>query len=281
MFPPSQAGESKLMIIKVAMSEINKKHKQDINTKVIANRLFNQNNGLSNSFRTFNSVQSYYSQLAKNEFLDKNPSVNCCAVKLSRFIAEEARLNGISYVSGSIPESSFSSWINKIKRTSLWNYCDNDKELCTIYLKQMIQIMKSASILIESKGLLVISKKYTTKNLYEKLLYSFWNKTPWKNIFPSSEEEANHLHSNRKEISHLLQQHGSRDLNSLYRDYSYATGHKSDNILFSISFIDFYLITWLRHFDILNYTQGSFFNPVTIYITEPGRNILQNLSLTK
>ena len=225
------------------------------------------------SFNAFNSIYRFHSSLYNNESISFMKIKDCYALTLANAISN--KLSSENVVAGKdngLPESFY----NEIAET-LMDEVD-DKELCIINLKQTANIMKSGKIILFKDNIAYISENFQNReSLYCRLLQSFWNETEWADIFPSSPKDADKLYEKRNIFAELLIGfYADVSVEDISNDFFEMTDMAEKNNYFMISFLDFYLITWLNYFGIIDYTYK---NSGIIYISveDYGRDILKRM----
>jgi len=226
----------------------------------------------------FDAVAKYYSAVPENIF--KNPMVlkNCFALTLARSVLDRVSSGGIPALDNRIFSEEF--YLSCADGLILLSPPVRDRELLVIYLKQIVHILKESGIIYEDdKKFISAEEGLGSERLYWRLLESFWNEVGWETIFPSSPESARSLYENREVFAELLAgSYGMVSLEDLANDFFEITEICSRNDFFMISFIDFYLLTWLKHFGIVEYGSSSNNGVVHLSITDKGCNLLNSLS---
>ena len=111
--------------------------------------------------------------------------------------------------------------------------------------------------------------------MFYRLFNAFWNLVRWEDIFPSDPESARELKITRNILKDLVLRHyGAVSLNDIANEFFDMTGFSTPNDLLVISFLDFYFFTWLRHFGMIRYSNGTEIAPVRITVTDTGRTFL-------
>lgn len=225
----------------------------------------------------FESINRFYSSIGGSETGCQMNIRDCYALKL----ADEIRKRIQSGNSSTDKEGSFSEEFY----TELAAYVQDDEpqqdeDLAVIYLKQMMNVMKSCGIVKIDKGRAsAVESGMARERLYFKLLKSFWNETDWTEIFPSSPDAARKLFANREVFIGFLEEFYTKvSVEDLANDYFEMTEIATRNDFFMISFLDFYLLTWLRHFGIIDYNASSNSEVVHIMLNDYGREIIKILS---
>lgn len=228
----------------------------------------------------FNIVNLYSS---KNALSEKRPAQifysSCFAVRLARLLIGIVKNN--SYKTGK--GCSFNNDFYK-KCSLAVHSCElreevDDEELIAIYIKQTMQLLRVSELVFARKGTAMVSEPdVSDERLFIKLFLSFWNEVNWEDIFPSDPDAAVDLKENRSFIRDILLRHSSRvKLSDIANNFFNMTGFAALNDIMQISFLDFYLFTWLKHFGLIRYIENSRSNPVYVELTEFGRIFLSNL----
>jgi hypothetical protein len=222
----------------------------------------------------FNSIYKFHSSLYNNELFNFMTIKDCHALTLANAIINKLSSENISTdKENSFPESFY----NEIAETLINE--DEDNTICIINLKQTSNIMKKSKIILVKDNIAAISENFQNRErLYCRLLESFWNGTEWSEIFPSSPKDASKLHEQRDIFATLLLGFYTEvSVEDLSNDFFEITGISKKNNLFMILFVDFYLITWLSYFGIIDYTDKKNTNIVHISIEDYGRDILKSI----
>lgn len=142
----------------------------------------------------------------------------------------------------------------------------------------MVNIMRSADLIADRDGQAFITEIFSGKEkLYPVLLRSFWNECDWTVIFPSSPEAAEKIHDNREAFLEMLKATLTEiSVEELSADFFSATGICDTNDYFMISFVDFYLFTWLKHFGIIEYDVNGDHDIVLVTVNDYGRKVLNS-----
>lgn len=170
----------------------------------------------------------------------------------------------------------FDSALDSLIAQGLLSECDGDPELALINLKQAALILKNSSIVKDGAGL--DGMRIAAANpidLYRSLFYSFWNRIKWERLFPSMPDAAGILQLNRSIAADIVLRNVKPF--SLYEaagEIIEMTGMGRRNNLILVSFIDFSLFTWLRHFGIVEYCAGARTAAVRAKLSEHGRTFL-------
>ncbi len=229
--------------------------------------------GLSGRFETINR---FYSSLEGDDTIHQMNIKDCYALKLADAIKERILSGDVTTdKDGSFGNRFYSELALSIEPDDV----QRDEDLTVIYLKQMMNIMKSCGLVkIEKRKASLSDAGLSRDRLYFKLLKSFWNETDWAEIFPSSPEAAAKLFANREVFTGFLEEFYTKvSVEDLSNDFFEMTEIAEANDFFMISFLDFYLITWLRHFGIIDYNTSSNSEVVHIMLNDYGREIIKIL----
>lgn len=229
-----------------------------------------------NNEKIINSITEYYNILSSTHIEYEVSLNNCFAVRLAKLIINIIK-NDNYLMKGSLSDEFYLFASLQLKKTDQANEIE-DNDLIVIYLKQCVNILRSSAILKAKNDVaVIIEDDYNDLTLFTILFDSFWNSTPWENIFPSDTEAALFLHSQRNILTDTLLRHFKKiKLNNFANEFFELTGFSYKNDLIMISFLDFYFLTWLKHFGIINYT-GSMNRPVCIELTQSGRKVLESI----
>jgi len=259
-------------------------HKKDItrqNTRICNKYLFRdtetpvKNNGGNSALNYFNLITRYYSSLHNTDSTFSIPVNECFALQLAEVITEKITTERIIINR----DKSFSTtFYNQLSESLKSTSQINDVELLVIYLKQMVNIMRSADLISDRNGQAFLKQIFTEKEkLYPVLLRAFWNECDWRIIFPSSPEAAEKIHDNRDAFLEILRTTLTEaSVEEIAADFFSVTGICEANDYFMISFVDFYILTWLRHFGIIEYEVRGEHDLVLITVNDYGRKVLKS-----
>jgi len=251
------------------------KKERNINYTFFKTKKQNDDKKFNNSaLDVFNSIYRFHSSLYNNESFSFMEIKDCYALTLANAISN--KLLSEEIVTGkenSLPESFYNETAETIISET------GDKELCIINLKQMANIMKRGKIILFKENIASICENFQNReSLYCRLLESFWNETEWTEIFPSSPKNASKLYEKRDVFAELLLGFYTEvSVEDISNDFFEITGIAEKNDFFMISFLDFYLITWLNFFGIINYTDKNDKEIVYISIEDYGREIIKRI----
>lgn len=226
---------------------------------------------------SFEAAAKFYSALPGSFYSNPMELKDCFALILAGAVIDKAGPGTYKSSEKSMfSEDFYSECADEVmEKSSLVD----DRELVVIYLKQSVHMLEMSGILFADKDSIIhVKKGLSDERIYRSLINSFWNRVDWKTIFPSSPESAALLHQNRELFADLLcGYYGPVNIEALSNDFFDLTEITFRNDYFMISFIDFYLLTWLKHFGIIEYHNNSADNIVNIYLTESGRPRLKSL----
>jgi hypothetical protein len=231
----------------------------------------------SDYFNLFEAASKFYSAVPGSFYSYPMKYKNCFAIILAGVIVEKAGHGKIKSGGNSMFSEDFYSVCadEVMKKSSLVE----DRELIIIYLKQSVHMLENCGILFKDNDSIInVKDGLSDERVYRNLLNSFWNSIDWKTIFPSSPESAASLHQNRELFAELIcGYYGPVNIEELSNDFFDLTEITVRNDNFMISFIDFYLLTWLKHFGIIEYHSNSADDIVYVSLTESGRPLLKSL----
>jgi len=255
----------------------NKSERKDKEINQIYFRVKEQNDDkkfCNSALSTFNSIYKFHSSLQSNELFKSMKIKDCYTLTLANAIIDKLSSEKIIAGKGnSLPEKFY----DEVSETLLQE--DGDKELIVINLKQLANIMKRGGLIVFKDKAAVVSEGFQNRDsLYFRLLQSFWNETEWSDIFPSSPEAAVKLHENRNIFAELIQGFYTEvSVEDISNDFFEMTDIAERNDYFMISFLDFYLIAWLRNFGIIDYSSRTNTEIIYLSIQDYGREILRKL----
>jgi len=153
-----------------------------------------------------------------------------------------------------------------------------DDELLLIYVKQLVIIMRESGLLENDMGVASIRMPGSVPEYFKILFNGFWNKCKWADIFPSAPDAAAEIQATRTIFIDLLCNSGNEvAVEKLANDFFEMTGFADINNAFLISFLDFYLVTWLNHFGLVSYRFSGVHDPVSITMSKFGRWFLRDM----
>ena len=251
------------------------KKKRNINQTVLRTEKQNFDKKFNNSaLDAFNSICRFHSSLYNNELFSFMNIKDCHALTLANAISDKlSSENIVADKDNGLPELFY----NEIAETLIDE--DGDKEICIINLKQTANMMKSGNIILFKDNIASISENFLNReSLYCRLLESFWNETEWSEIFPSSPKDADRLYEKRNVFAELLIGfYTDVSVEDISNDFFEMTDMAEKNDFFMISFLDFYLITWLNYFGIIDYTDKKNTGIIYISVEDYGRDILKRI----
>lgn len=189
-----------------------------------------------------------------------------------------------TYSSGNdyfLPASFYTSLTVDLYR-SAFRPMDADQDMIEIFLKQLLHIMREAGLVFSSDKRILSDEGISEISLYSQLIETFWNSMDWQEIFTSSPEHAADLQETRSLfIDLLLQTRPETQVDDFIRNFFSMSGFAAASDLFSLSFVDFYLINWLHNFGIIELIQNDPASPVLFSLTPFADTFLARFSLTK
>ncbi len=237
----------------------------------------NKKNSRSLMFNSFEAASKFYSALPGSFFSNPMELKDCFALILAGAVIGKAGSGKYkSCESSMFSEDFYSDCADDVMGNSS---LVEDRELVIIYLKQTVHILEKGDILFTDEDSFIhVKEGLSDERVYRNLVNSFWNLVDWKTIFPSSPESAVALYQNREIFADLLcGYYGPVNIETLSNDFFDLTEITERNDYFMISFIDFYLLTWLKHLGIIEYSGNSADEIVYISLTESGRPLLKTL----
>jgi hypothetical protein len=227
--------------------------------------------------QTPRNIASSYLLSASHSRLSSLCDTGCFAVRLAEFIIETIGGNIFPVNDEGRFHDGFYRFIMKSIKTAPLAAEIEDRDLLLIYIKQSVAILRKARIIQNEDGVARIGERPVSGfAMYARLFTAFWNDLEWEEIFSSDTSLAMDLKRNRYILMDLTLSHsGPVNLETLANDFFDFTGFSRLGDLFSISFLDFYFYTWLRHFGIVEYSAPRDDAPVSITVTDRGRKLLK------
>lgn len=223
---------------------------------------------------TMDIISGFYSFTSSHESTPSTQQTSCPAVIMARHLIKRIEIDAPALTDdGSLPHSFYQRALPGIKGLGLFHE-EWDEELVTIYLKQTAMILRTSGFIISDDNHAAAGR--AGGDFYTELLQTFWNETLWSQIFPSDPEGASELWKNRSIFIDILGSSLNADLTHICNQFFELTGFARKGDMISISFIDFYLVTWLQNFGIVQVTDTGDEN-ITVNLTETGQNILPHL----
>jgi len=234
------------------------------------------------SIDSFSTINNYYELISGNESNSTEFDLSgSFAVRLSRYLIDIICTSPFSVSKGDrFGDDFYIECMKVLDGSGLMEEAGGDGEILVIHLKQMVQIMRECGIISSSNGTAIVSDKgISNRSLFFKLLNSFWNDVDWADIFPSNPDTAKELKTDRNILKDLLLRYSGRfELNTVSNEFFELTGLASKNDMLTISFLDFYLLTWLKHFNILSYYESTGNSPICVELTEGGKRLLASIN---
>jgi hypothetical protein len=260
------------MIIKTNLNKVNPASRKNFFYKKIS---LSQTSSATGSVSEMDVLTDCYNYLSHINDAPSAIRINCRALTLAKEIISTIENEKVLFKKGFLPENFYTNIAIKLIELS----DETDRELIIIHLKQTVIILKNAGVIISDKSKAAISGiPGSDEVLYNIMFNSFWNTTACNKIFPSNEESALELHRNRNIFKDLLLKSGRSSISKISNEFFDLTGFAKYNDMFHISFIDFYLITWLSHFGIIKQSSENPTSPILIEVTEKGSLILNSIS---
>ena len=217
----------------------------------------------------FNVISSYYKACSFDDYYSEDilsNISNCNALKLVKNIiallskpwkVEKERI---------LPENFYKQIVCKKANSFL---SDADEDLIKYYYSQLAHIMKAGKMIKHFKGEIILDLPSDSDiDIYLALLKAFWNLVEWEDIFPSNVDMAKSLYNDRNIFKDMLLKETIVDVQSISNRFSDLTGisnladiSNKNNKSFTpdkifASFLDFYLLKWLEHFNLVKYQNG-------------------------
>lgn len=228
----------------------------------------------------FQSVSGYYHTLSMSGYnTSDSESVDCLALGLCRVLLTEIKTKRpVRGRTSFLSEGFYRHCARTVVRADIGREI-SDIDILVIYLKQLANILRTGAVLRVEKGRVTVAPtEGSPDDLYRHLLTTLWNRVPWERLFPSDPLAARNIQQNRSVMRDiLLRRKRGVPVELVANEFFCLTGVADENDLFHISFLDFYLFSWLRNFDIIRYLPAKGSEPVAIMITERGRRILSYL----
>jgi hypothetical protein len=230
--------------------------------------------------KVLESINRYYGYLRDAE--NNSPGIDihgCFAVRLAFFLIDvvSAKKNRLT-AQGHFRKNFYRDCMKQAAESGLADEIKDDG-LLIIYIKQCLHLLTVSGILRRKGTAAVLDRSAISRGtLFHRLFNAFWDLARWEDIFPSDTESARELKISRHILKDMvLRHHGAVSLNRVANDFFDMTGFSAPNDLLSISFLDFYFFTWLRHFGMIRYSNGPEYAPVRITVTNAGRMYLSSI----
>lgn len=255
----------------------NKSERKDKEINQIYFRVKKQNSDekfCNSTLSMFNSIYKFHSSLQSNELFKSMKIKDCYTLTLANAVIEKLSSEKIIAGKGnSLPDRFYNELADNLLTEN------DDREIILIYLKQMTNIMKSGGLILFNEKTVTVSEGFQSReSLYFRLLESFWNETEWSEIFPSSPDAADKLHKKRNIFAELMQGFYTEvSVEDISNDFFEMTDFAERNEYFMISFLDFYLIAWLKNFGIIDYSSRKNSEIIYLSIQDYGRELLRKL----
>ncbi len=220
-------------------------------------------------------VREFFNYSESYSGIEEYADLDCFALRLCRYLHDKIDAdNTLRESSGSFPEEFYLSSLHDATLDEV-----DDPELMLIYMKQMVHLMRGAELISCEQGSGTKREAPLSDTaLYMKLFHSFWFYTNWEEIFPSDPHAAAELYESRTFIRDLILGCEKKTRISAFSNNLFElTGFAEKNDIFRISFLDFYLLTWLKHFGVMRYYADTRNSPVSMQLTDTGRKLFSNL----
>ncbi len=223
------------------------------------------------------AIEMFYSSLSHFGICDEGLR-DCFALRLARLILsilKEGKNNVAT--NGSLEPFFYAECVDRADIEGL-SVQVRDQELLLIYIKQTVLLLRNAGIISVRAGRAVAGKNHEgDSSLLLDLFDSFWNRCPWGSLFPSNPKAAMELKKYRSILRDIVIAAESRtEIEKISNDFFELTGFTVKNDLFMISFLDFYVFTWLKHFGLVRYFGSGHDSPVSIEVTRSGKSFLRH-----
>lgn len=251
--------------LKLKNTSVNKKVFPEFFTEI------RPSSGTAGKLSAFDQVSSFYNALAGTEI--SGEAVQCRAEKLGRFILQFFGSRKYALKEGALSADFYRRCLRNIREFDVW--ADDDNVLL-ISLKQMMHILRASGIVKMEGNRTWAGDVPEDASFYDVLFRAFWNTVKWEDIFPEDPEAAGILQRDKMILMDiLLHKNSPCEITSLSNEFFDLTGFASKNDIKAVSFLDFYLFSWLERFNIIKYSddEGSIF----IVMTPAGRSLFSGL----
>jgi len=226
-------------------------------------------NKVRSELNMFNMISSYYNAYSFDEHYSGNTLSdisNCTAIRLVKNIISLLSTSW-DIEKGSILPKKFYKQITACEKTNPFLF-NAEKETIEYYYRKTANIMKAAGMIKHLKGKIFVDvPSESDVDIYFTLLKTFWYSTEWEQIFPSDIDMANSLHYNKCIFKDILLKEKSMYVQDIADQFCDLTGISVKGDFSFISFLDFYLLKWLEHFNLVKYRKGSDEMPVSFEIS--------------
>jgi hypothetical protein len=236
--------------------------------------------GTSYTAAAAESISRYYSLLNNSRINISDDVLNgCFAVRLARFLIEIVSNNAFALNRAGYFKKNFYTFCLQKASGHLPSQETHDTGLLIIYIKQCLLLLRLCGILTNERGYARIAEREIPRNsLYFRLFDALWDRADWEALFPSDADSARELKKIKNILVDLILNHRGRTrLDRVTNEFFDMTGFATGDDLVMISFLDFYLFTWLNHFGMITYVHAPVYAPVCISVTEAGRKILNSV----
>jgi len=239
---------------------------------------------IQNELKMFDMVPAYYNAYLFDNTYSENV-LNCNALKFAKDIssllskpwnAEKGRILPNSFYEQIVYCNDVHVFLN-----------DMSKKNMERYYRQTAYIMKAAGMIKCSKGKVFADLLFESdKDIYFALLEAFWNLTEWELIFPlhsdlnMDKNMVKALHYDRSIFRDILLKERTEKVICMQEvaDYfSDLTGISDRGDVDFAFFLDFYLLKWLEHFNLVKYHKSSGLMPRSFEVSSITSEILANI----
>lgn len=203
----------------------------------------------------FERINSYYSSFKAigglNEIIG---SSYCFATRLAEALLRFLGNRKHNLRDNALPDSFYHRCLKTLRADGACRYPESDGILL-IAIKQTMHILRAAGVVkMETNKTFAVPINTEESSFYYMLFDAFWNRVEWEDIFPQDPEAAAALQSDKIILMDILyNQKGRVDINTLANEFFDLTGFAEKNDIMAVSFLDFYLLFWLKNFNIINY----------------------------
>ncbi len=227
--------------------------------------------GTDEKLSAFDQVSSYYNALAETDV--PADAVQCRAEKLGRCILQFLGNRKYALKDGALPQSFYRRCLKNMKDFDVWA---DDDQILLISLKQMMHILRASGIVKMEESRTWAESVPEGASFYDELFGAFWNCVKWEDIFPEDPEAAGILQRDKMILMDILMhKNSSCEITSVSNEFFDLTGFALKNDIKAVSFLDFYMFSWLERFNIIKYTEAA--GSIFIEMTSAGRNLFSVL----
>ena len=233
----------------------------------------------------FDMVSSYYGAYSFDDSYPKDMTGNILSCNALKFIKNIISLlsKPLNVEKGNLLPKNFYKKLIALKNTNSFLDDMDEKEQERNY-RQAAHVMEAAGMFKRSKGKVSVDFSFESDaDVYFALLKAFWHLTEWDQIFPLNVDVdmAKAFHFDRSIFKDILlkERKEKRIYVQKIADYfSDLTGISNKGDLILAFFLDFYLLKWLEHFNLVKCHKGSGAMPVSFEISSFASEIFANIS---